>query len=81
MNLTGINNICASIKASNMGQIYILAPDGQTVYGEALPFKGYHQQDIEVLEKKKKLRTKQIAGYIGWRVIANNDNMTLGAIY
>lgn len=76
MNLTGIENICAPIKESDMGKIYIIAPDGEIVYQEApvnLPLKEHTQlmdlqDDIKVLEEEKLLITTQIASYTGWKV-------------
>ena len=74
MHLTGIKNICAPIKDSDIGSIYIVAPDGGLVYGdlgtfEIGKFNEAIKNEVTVFEEDKRLITLQMAGYTGWKVI------------
>ncbi|MDA3731743.1 sensor histidine kinase [Niameybacter massiliensis] len=74
MHLTGIKNICAPIKDSDIGSIYIVAPDGGLVYGdlgafEVGKFNEAIKNEVTVFEEDKRLITLQMAGYTGWKVI------------
>lgn len=77
MNLTGIKKICNPISEGETGNIYIITPDGEIVYGEEsssmLP--QYRQEvedlkdDIRILKDEKTLITVKTAGYTGWKIL------------
>lgn len=79
MNLTAIEDICKPIIEGGMGQVYIVSPDGQLIYGdgnEILKLEQIlvHKDDgryIETIDNEKVIVTLKTGGYTGWKVIGN----------
>lgn len=77
MNLTGIKDICSPISQGEIGDVYIVAPNGDVVYGEeenALleDYKKHAEalkDGIHHLENEKTILTIKTAGYTGWKII------------
>lgn len=77
MNLNGIKNICDPIAEGKTGNVYILTPEGDMIYGDTdALFSEYGISSIERLkakqiasEKEKFILTSKTAGYTGWRIV------------
>ena len=77
MNLTGIEAICEPITEGDIGDVYIIAPDGGVIYAEenySLLNEYKTQVDnlvdgIYLLDKEQRLLSIKTAGYTGWKII------------
>ncbi|MGL4738750.1 MAG: histidine kinase [Cellulosilyticaceae bacterium] len=77
MNLTGIEKICAPILEGGTGQVYIIAPNGDVVYGNETDVTRHNNQEqinnlqegVVVNKRSKQIITTKIAGYTGWRIV------------
>ena len=77
MNLTGIEAICEPISEGDIGDIYIIAPDGGVIYGEEnydllneYKTKADNLLDgIYPVDKEQRLLSVKTGGYTGWKII------------
>lgn len=81
MNLKAIEDICRPIVEGNIGEVFILTPDGDLIYGKE-GFQEILEEDfienrdtleIKTIGKEKKILTLKTAGYTGWKIIGSWD--------
>ncbi|HHX59543.1 MAG TPA: histidine kinase [Epulopiscium sp.] len=77
MNLKAIEDICRPIVEGNIGEVSIITPEGNLIYGHA-EFMDTEIEDfidrqdsiqIKKIGKAKKIVTLKTAGYTGWKII------------
>lgn len=77
MNLRGIEAICEPISEGDIGDVYIIAPDGGVIYGEEnydllneYKTKADNLLDgIYPVDKEQRLLSVKTGGYTGWKII------------
>lgn len=76
MNLTGIENICKMSSVENTGDIYIVAPTGELIYGDDSKKNEYGIQDVSklkdgvsILDGEESILTVKTVGYTGWKIV------------
>ncbi|MDF2594064.1 MAG: putative signal transduction protein [Clostridia bacterium] len=79
MNLKGIENICAGISGDDMGDIFILASNGDIIYGDEEHVSIYDKNRVgtedgnytRIINDNRILFTIKTAGYTGWKIIGS----------
>ncbi len=81
MNLSAIEDICRPIEEGKIGEIFIMTPNGEMIYGsEGMEgiiseefISNQNAMDIQDIGKDKKIIVLKTAGYTGWKIIGSWD--------